>query len=260
MASLLSFLMIGLSVGIILGLTGSGGSILAMPLLTYFAGFAPHDSLVSAVTLVCFTAFIGVARRSILRAVHLKSALAIALGGIFTTPLGARVSFVISEHLLLILFGSLMIVFATYMLRRGRLMRLAQADGDLSLIEAPPAGGKVLTSMGLGAGFLSGLFGIGGGVIVVPVLHLFAHLPIRRAVATSLFITAFFTSISCMTHLLSHAVPPPMHLLPLFAGGYVGMTLGISFQRLLPADLLQKGVSVMILIFGAAILITELSK
>lgn len=261
MIALTTFLAIGTLVGLILGLTGSGGSILAMPLLTLLMGIDPHEALIIAVTLVCFSAFIGVTRKKTINNIHLKSGVYVALGGALTTPFGAKASFLISAHTLMSLFGCLMLVIGFFMFQRGRITRLAEAGGGSFTYndELPTTQASGLSLLGMGAGFLSGLFGIGGGIFMVPALNFFGGLPIKKAVATSLFVTTLYTSISCLTHLLSHSVPPPLTLLPLFAGGYLGMSGGLFLQHRLPPYLFQYGLAMMLLLFGALLLIREYS-
>nr|MDQ2695027.1 TSUP family transporter [Pseudomonadota bacterium] len=170
--------------------------------------------------------------------------------------LGAWAGGHVPADLLLGGFALLMLLVAARMWRQAarapaetRVVRAA----DLNVAGGPvcrlnPAGGLALTSLcalvlalsGALTGLLSGLFGVGGGFLIVPALTLAASLPIHRAVATSLLVIAIISAAGSGSYLLAGR-PLDWGLTALFVlGGLAGMGLGAVLSRRLAGPLLQK--------------------
>ena len=97
-----------------------------------------------------------------------------------------------------------------------------------------------LALAGGATGLLSGLFGVGGGFLIVPALILIASLPIRRAVATSLWVIAIISGISLLSHLMAgHRLPVALTAV-FILGGMGGMLSGIALGRHIAGPILQK--------------------
>src|SRR5260370_29987214 len=152
----------GLLVGFILGLIGGGGSILAVPLLLYFLGYLhPHIVIGTTAVAVALTAYANLFTHWRAGTVRWKPAILFALPGVIGAAVGAQVGKVFPSTPLLFLFALLMIVIALLLLRSG---------GSPSS-RPTPSGTSMLVwifPVGFGVGLLSGFFGIGGGVLVVP--------------------------------------------------------------------------------------------
>ena len=98
----------------------------------------------------------------------------------------------------------------------------------------------LLTLVGLATGFLSGMFGVGGGFVIVPALVLFSGMPIRKAVATSLLVIVL-VSISGVASHFAAGRGISLEVTGLFVlGGVIGMALGGLASKRLSAQLLQK--------------------
>ena len=111
------------------------------------------------------------------------------------------------------------------------------ADGRLRLTSRCAV---LLAIVGLTAGFLSGMFGVGGGFIIVPALVLFSGMPIHKAVATSLLVIVL-VSISGVGSHVAAGREIPLDVTGLFVvGGVAGMSLGRVVSERLPAAVLQK--------------------
>jgi uncharacterized membrane protein YfcA len=98
----------------------------------------------------------------------------------------------------------------------------------------------LLTLLGLTTGFLSGMFGVGGGFVIVPALVLFSGMPIRKAVATSLLVIVLVSISGVASHFAAgHEIS--LEVTALFvSGGVMGMALGGLASKRLSAQLLQK--------------------
>lgn len=181
-------MLLGGLVGFPLGLTGAGGAILAVPALVYGLGVPPHEAVGISLLTVGATAWVGAIGRIRSREADLRSGLLVALSGAVATPLGAWVNALIPERTLLGAFGLLMLVLGLQLFRTAPPLAGPRRDSH------PRTRDLRLAAIGLGVGLLSGLFGIGGGFLVVPSLILVARLPIHTAAATSLVVIALISS------------------------------------------------------------------
>ncbi|MDG4551295.1 MAG: sulfite exporter TauE/SafE family protein [Candidatus Contendobacter sp.] len=253
-------LLFGLLVGFSLGLTGGGGSIFAVPLLVYGLTMPTHEAVGVSLVAVGATALGGAIVRLWGREVELKAALLFGMAGIVGAPLGSVLGAKMPADLLLGGFALLMLLVATRLwrqaIRRPAETRIVRAGDDATnstedsgpACRVNPTGGLVLTSRcalvlalgGVLTGLLSGLFGVGGGFLIVPALVLAASLPMRRAVATSLLVIAMVSAAGTVSHLLAGR-PLALAVTGWFVlGGLAGMGLGSRLSRRLAGPQLQK--------------------
>ena len=252
-------LLCGLIVGFALGLTGGGGSIFAVPLLVYGLGTPVHEAVVISLAVVGITSLGGGLARLRGGEAELRTAVIFGLAGILGAPLGAWLHPQFPETVLLAGFALLMLAVATRIWRRtsqrpeeARIIICAGSDEDADA--AGPAcrydpGGQLrftsrcaarLALTGSVTGLLSGLFGVGGGFLIVPALVLIGSLPMRRAVATSLWVIAIISALGLASHVLAGARLDLELTAGFIAGGLAGMALGIVAGRRLAGPTLQK--------------------
>ena len=166
---------VGALVGLVLGLIGGGGSVLAVPLLVYVVGVkSPHVAIATssiAVALSAFTNLIDHARRG---HVYWPVALLFAVSGVTGTALGCRLGQHTEGQKLLLLFGIAMVAIATSMALR----RDGAGGPPVQVRDTAPR----VAGTGFVVGALSGFFGIGGGVLAVPGLVASASLPMILAI------------------------------------------------------------------------------
>ncbi|KAB2932824.1 MAG: sulfite exporter TauE/SafE family protein [Candidatus Contendobacter sp.] len=251
-------LLFGLIVGFALGLTGGGGSIFAVPLLVYGLGTPVHEAVVISLAAVGMTALGGGLARLRDGEAELRTAVIFGLSGILGAPLGAWLNSRFPATALLAGFALLMLAVATRMWRqasrRPEETRIIRAGGDGDADTAGPAcrydpSGRLrftsrcavrLALTGSATGLLSGLFGVGGGFLIVPALVLVASLPMRRAVATSLWVIAIISALGFASHLLAGARLDLELTAGFVGGGLAGMALGIGVGRRIAGPALQK--------------------
>jgi uncharacterized membrane protein YfcA len=243
----------GSVVGLSLGLTGGGGSIFAVPLLVYGLGLDFRSSVALSLAVVGLTSAYGVALQARQGHVLWGSGAVLGLGGVLAAPLGAWIGAQMPQRLSLLLFAALMVFIGARMLRRAD----AATDVPLSWIscQRQPNGyphfnlacaGK-LVAAGAISGTLSGIFGVGGGFLIVPALLLVACVSIERALATSLIGIALIAA-SGFTANAQHVGSGLGKLSTWFlAGSAAGMTLGAWSKTFIPA----RGLNV---IFGLSVL------
>jgi uncharacterized membrane protein YfcA len=133
----------------------------------------------------------------------------------------------------------------------GGLICVLAPDGQLRF-SAPCA--VVLALIGVGTGFLSGMFGIGGGFLIVPALVLVTRMGVHRAVATSLLIIAAIGSSGAVSALMHGEIVWGV-LLPFAAGGAAAMVVGRLLAERLAGPRLQKIFAVAIFCVGVGMLI-----
>lgn len=232
----------GLLVGASLGLTGGGGSIFAVPLLLYGLAVPVGTAMGLSLATVGLTAGFGALLRVLHGEVESRAGLLFAVGGMITAPLGTTLGRQIPPALLLSAFALLM-GYVGWRMWRGRAAE-EQPLSSRCIARGPGKFGAEcyarLGGGGAAAGLLSGLFGVGGGFIIVPTLLLVTGMSIHRAVATSLLVI-FLISLSGVAAHVVHGQLFPMPLSLLFiAGGFAGMLLGNALRSRLSGRTLQK--------------------
>jgi uncharacterized membrane protein YfcA len=187
---------LGFLIGLSLGALGGGGSILAVPALVYGAGQTPREATASSLLLVGLASLVGL--RTHLRAgrVRVATGLAFGIAGIPGSLLGSAVNRRLDPDLLLVGFAALVLLAAWRMLtgcptctKVGEQEALGDGGGGLMTATRVDAGRMVgIVAAGTGVGFLTGLFGVGGGFVIVPALTLLLHLNMPAAIGTSLLV------------------------------------------------------------------------
>jgi len=227
LADLLSLLS-GALVGLVLGLIGGGGSILAVPLMVYVVGVDdPHVAIGTSAAAVGATALANLVHHWRLGTVKWGCALVFAAAGVAGAAAGSSLGKATDGELLLGLFGLAMIAVGLAMLRprRGGENAGVRLDRDSAARLAPRLAGS-----GALVGALSGFFGIGGGFLVVPGLVASTAMPVLNAVGSSLVSVAAFGSTTAANYALAGWVD--LRLAALFlAGGVIGGFAGARLAR-----------------------------
>jgi uncharacterized membrane protein YfcA len=177
-------LIVGFVAGVLSGLFGIGGGLLIVPALTLFMAFsaktAVATSLAALLLPVGIFAVLEYRRKGLL---DLRASLLIALGLFTTTLVGAQITLALPETLFKQAYGVFVIIMGLRFL--GIFARNA-SPAETAAPSAEPLSAWKLLALGLIAGVLSGMFGIGGGIVIVPALMTFFGVEQKRAVGTSL--------------------------------------------------------------------------
>lgn len=216
----------GAVVGFTLGLIGGGGSIMATPLLLYVVGLQPHMAIGTGALAVSVNAFANFGGHARAGNVRWHSAIVFAIVGVAGAALGSSLGKRFDGTRLLFLFGVLMVVVGTLMLRRGRHDgRAVPAPGGAST----PAGHSslVVVAAAFLVGALSGFFGIGGGFMIVPGLLFSTGMPMIYAIGSSLLAVGAFGLTTAVNYGISGLIDWGVAALYL-AGGIVGGISGMS--------------------------------
>jgi uncharacterized protein len=213
----------GIVTGTLSGLLGIGGGLLMVPALTVF-GVPLVQATATSLVGVFLSAASGSVQNFRMGELNWRVSLILAAFGIFTAQAGAWLGDRVADQGLSLAFAGLLLLTIYLMNLRQSLKKRQSPTADLSVRFVPTAG------IGLVAGLLSGLFGVGGGLVMVPLQMLFLHEPIKSAIRTSLgAIVAIAVS-----GLAQHAWNGNVLWIPglcLGLGGIVGAQMG---SRLLP--------------------------
>lgn len=200
---------LGFLIGLALGALGGGGSIVAVPVLVYVAGQSPSAATTTSLLVVGVAAVVGMVGHARAGRVRYGAGVVIGLTGIGGSLAGSAVNRTIDGDLLLLGFGLLVLVAAWRMLtgcpsctRVGE-ARAVGGDDEPEPASGPRGGLAVLTRrqldlgtivrialVGTAVGFLTGLFGVGGGFVIVPALTLVLGFNMPQAIGTSLLVIA----------------------------------------------------------------------
>lgn len=210
-------------IGLILGLVGGGGSILAVPLLVYVVGVAsPHVAIGTGAIAVAVNAAFGLATHARLGTVKWRCSLVFAASGIAGSALGATAGKAVDGQRLFAVFGLLMMGVGLAMLRSPTQagdpeMRLTWSSAAYLLPR--------LVGIGFGVGLLAGFFGIGGGFLIVPGLMLATGMPMANAIGTSLVAVTAFGLTTAGSYATSGLIDWPLVAL-VIGGGLAGSLAG----------------------------------
>jgi len=266
-------LLVGCIIGLILGLTGAGGSVFAVPLLIEVVGLQPSQAIGVSLGAVAAGALFGVAARWRSDEIQWLPAAVYAVLGALATPFGTWLNHRSNERMLMLGFGMLVCVIAVrlWLQARRQPAETRAVRGSLSddsadsgavcrMINNEPfriglpciagmSGGALLT------GFLSGLFGVGGGFIIVPTLMFLTGINIRQAVATSLVVISVIGISGFASFMYNGNSPGTELLLQLAAGSILGMLAGILLSRKISGPLLQQIFAALMLAIAAATIV-----
>ncbi len=216
----------GALVGMVLGVIGGGGSILAVPLLLYLVGLrSPHVAIGTSAVAVAFSAAMNLLLHARRGTVKWRCAALFSVAGVLGAWAGATLGKATDGQRLIALFGVVMLLVAALsVLRRtdGR-----AADVHLDAASARHLGPRLVTT-GFGTGLASGFFGIGGGFLIVPGLMFATDMPMLCAVSSSLLAVATFALTTAVAYAASGLVDWPVAA-AFVAGGVLG---GIPGTRL----------------------------
>ncbi|WP_020209151.1 sulfite exporter TauE/SafE family protein [Gilvimarinus chinensis] len=234
---------IGVVIGLVLGLTGAGGSVFAVPLLIILLQLPMQQASGMALAAVATSALYGSLRNRGSHQILWIPALALGAGGVISAPLGQWLAQQIPELWLLLGFNGLAIIIAARMyvsaIRAPQDARVVRVNPGVYSLQAPlcrlsPSGQfqlrpRCIAGMAIGGltvGLLSGLFGVGGGFLIVPLLLFLSRIGMSQAVATSLIIIAVISSAGFISYWQMGGTVDTGTLANIAAGGIAGMVLG----------------------------------
>ena len=251
-----------LLIGIVLGLTGGGGSILTVPILVYVLSVNPITSTAYSLFVVGSTALVGTIRNAQKGMIEYKTAFVFAIPAFIAVFLTRKFiipsipdvifnfnDFVFTKDLsIMIFFAILMFSASISMIKERKEVKIKKDivfNYPLIIIE------------GFVVGILTGLVGAGGGFLIIPALVLFANLPMKRAVATSLLIIAVKSLIGFLGDFGNIDINWSF-LLSFTSISVLGIIAGIWLNNFIDGKKLKKLFGYFVLLMSIFIIIKEL--
>lgn len=254
-------------IGVSLGMIGSGGSILTVPVLVYLMGINPLLATTSSLFIVGTTSLAGGLRAYSRKLVDFKAVTEFGIPSIFSIFITRHYILpALPEHLFSIgginvskeIF--LMVVFAILMLIASfSMIRSEKREERILLNSEKERHNKALTMVMLGLliGVITGLLGAGGGFLIIPTLVLFLRVPMRIAVGTSLLIIAINSLFGFLFSLKQFEYNWTL-LISFTVLSITGLFIGSKLADRIPANTLRKGFGWFVLMMGIYILVKEL--
>lgn len=250
----ISIIIAGLVTGMLLGVFGSGGSIITMPALLYLLDVEPKAAIAMSMGIVAVTATITALQHWRHGNVNLKITAIFGLFGVAGTYAGALVGVVTPVVVQLSVFALVMYAAAWKMLKplpQHKSVGAAAADCPDGHCDDLQYGHIAIH--GIAVGILTGIVGVGGGFLIVPALVLLSGMPMKRAVGTSLSIVSLKSFAGFAGY--AGAVAIDYQLMAIFTAiAVVGSVVGSQLGHRLPADLLKKGFGGFLLLVASYIL------
>jgi uncharacterized membrane protein YfcA len=243
---------LGLVIGALVGLLGGGGSILAVPALVYAAGQDLPQAVATSLLVVGITAVVAVLPRLGKGEIAWRIALLFGAAGIATAFAGAAVNRLLPPEVVLGLFAALMIGAGIRMLSEKPTTGAACATdgGRVNWRRCLPrtlAGGLVV-------GFLTGLLGVGGGFLIIPVLVVVLGLSMEIAIGTSLLIVAVNSAAGFAAHASDAPLDVPVTIAFTAAAVVTALAAGRLATRL-DTTRLRRWFAYLVLVVAAGILV-----
>jgi len=231
---LLTFIL-GSFVGLMMGLTGAGGAILSVPLLITVDSLTLIQATPISLISVAISAWIGTIWGLKTRIVRYKAAVVMSIVGILASPLGISLARVMPQKPLIISFGMLLAFISIRMLMelKEKSREFAPTPKKLKCEISNETGRFIWTpqcflyisTIGIFTGFFSGLLGVGGGFIIVPMLKRFTNLEMTTIISTALGVIAIVSTGGAIISITTATVNWSIGL-PFTLGSSLGLLIG----------------------------------
>ena len=229
-------------IGLSLGLLGSGGSIITLPVMVYIAGIPVSQAVGMSLVVVGGTSAVGSFLRFRQGEFAGRAAILFTVSGMIGAFYGAQLTHLVESKTLMLLFSGLMLIVGTALLRK-------------RAVKAEPKSCHLVQCLTVGAlvGIMTGFLGVGGGFLILPALVLFAGLEMKTAIGTSLAIISL-NSAAGVVGQLRYVSLNWMQTLNFLAVAVLGMFGGQLLAKRLSSQSLQRGFAWAIIVLGLFLL------
>lgn len=236
-----------LFVGFSLGMFGSGGSILTVPILVYLLGQDEKVAIASSLAIVGLVALAGSGPYIRDKLVDWRTVVLFGLPGIAGTYLGAWSSVFVSGGIQLLTFAVVMLLAAVMMLKPVRIEENQEVNREIHKISLD----------GFVVGALTGFVGVGGGFLIVPALVLLGGLAMQQAIATSLVVIALKSLVGFIKYVdvleAQHLTLDPLVIAFFAVAGVIGSLGGNAVASSLPQEKLKTGFAIFLVLMAGFI-------
>ncbi len=242
-------------IGVTLGLLGSGGSILTVPILTYLVGQETKLAIASSLIIVCLISLFSALSYAYHKQVKWRTVLLFGLPGMLGAVTGAWTAHFISDAVQMLIFSILLLIAAYLMFEPITLKGEEKEHSERGMHQ--------IVIDGFVVGLVTGIVGVGGGFLIIPALILLGGLSIRLAIGTSLVIVtiqSFAGFIGYLPVLDSLGIPVDWHIIALFSSlGILGSWLGHKLGKKIKQAHLKKGFAILLVGMGFIMLYKYIS-
>jgi uncharacterized membrane protein YfcA len=249
-----------LVIGLTLGMLGSGGSAITVPVLIYLVGHGAKESIAESMAIVGLISIAAAIPYAKAKLIDWRSVWFFGIPGMLGTLVGAWLGGLSTDALQLFVFGSVLLVAAFSMLRPARHESNA-GQSDITTNTSPT---WKIGIEGTIVGVVTGFVGVGGGFLIVPALVLLANLPMRLAIGTSLVIIAIKSGVGFAKyeqHLLSQNMSVDLQTIATFVLlGVIGSLAGRAINARLNQQVLRHVFATLLILLGGFLIIREGSK
>jgi uncharacterized membrane protein YfcA len=239
----------GLLIGLAVGTVGGGGAVLAVPVLVYAVGLGVHEATTVSLAVVSGAAAVGGVGQARRGAVCWSSAAWFALAAAGGAVLGTVANGAIGGPVLLALFAAVMLLAAWASWRRAA-EPVAQVRG------CPSARARLLVPLGVTVGAITGLVGVGGGFVVVPVLAIGMSFGMREAMGTSMVVVAIVSAFGLVAHLAAGGAFDVPVAVTMGGAAVAGALAGPRLAAAIPVRRLGRGFAVLVAAVALGVLAT----
>ena len=245
-------LALGAIIGVLLGLLGGGGSILAVPALVFGLGLDLEQAIPISLLVIGVASLVGAVPKIRQHQVNWRMAGVFAACGIPATFAGSAIGRLLPQSVVMIGFAAVMVVAGIRMLMDRGDTGTACEVGDAGIDWRRCAPRSI--PAGIAVGFLTGLFGVGGGFLIIPALVLMLGLEMSVAVGTSLVIIVANSAAGLVSHLSGASID--WAITAAFAGtAIVGSMIAGHFGTKVDTDRLQRWFAYLVFVVAAYVLV-----
>lgn len=256
-------ILLGVFIGAVMGLLGGGGSVLGIPLLRYGFALKPDMAIGVSLLVVGVGSVIGTGAQMRRGAVAWGVASTFGLAGAAGAFGGAALARFMPGELQLVLFSLLVLGSAVVILRPGKDEGGTPGATPDETAATPRTGGppriEVMIVSGIALGLVTGLLGLGGGFLLVPLFVLVAGLPMHRAVATTMPVVAA-NSLSGAAGYLSRLNLDWEFVIPFLIATCLATLVGANLSHRVPARVLRIAYAVLLVVLGGLTLVVESAR
>ncbi len=252
-----------LLIGATLGLLGSGGSAITVPILVYLVGHDAKVSIAESMAIVGAISLAGAIPKAIAGHIDWKSVIWFGIPAMLGTYLGAWLGGLATDALQLTVFGGVVILSAIVMMRKA----FGSGPSEEKVIERRShnlVSSLKIIGEGVLVGILTGFVGVGGGFLIVPALLMLEKLPIRTAIGTSLVIIALKSLIGFAKYqyiLFELGLSVERETILVFSLiGVAGCAVGQRLNTKMNQRTLHKVFAVFLVLIGAFVIFRESGK
>ncbi len=258
------------AIAAILGsMLGLGGGVFLVPILTLFFGIDPKFAVGASAVVVVTNSVVGSTNHLRIRFTNPRLAMLLQVATATGAIAGALYGVFADPRIIYIVFGAVLVYAAISMVVRSERSVTAPPPGapdSLQLGAAfrdPAIGAEVGyiptnvgagIGVGVGAGVISGMLGVGGGVVMVPAMNLLMRVPVKAAVGTSTFMVGI-TSVATAFVFYSQGYIDPTLVVPAIIGVFLGGQIGSRLTRRIKAQRLALLFALILFYLGLSLLL-----